>query len=121
MTQENDSTAEKVVKVAGSAAAGAAVGYGAIAASGLTAAGMVGGGAGIGAAAGPVGAAIGAITGLAAYGIYKLFEDGEEGDGLTEEQVARIESMKKAHERGFLSDTDLEREIQNITNPQPLD
>jgi len=54
-----------------STAGGAAVGYGAIAASGFTAAGMMGGGAGIGAAAGPVGAAVGSLAGLAAYGAYR--------------------------------------------------
>ncbi|MDQ5911238.1 MAG: hypothetical protein QG599_3335 [Pseudomonadota bacterium] len=116
MTQENDSTAEKVAKVAGSAAAGAAVGYGAIAATGLTAAGMVGGGAGIGAAAGPVGATIGAITGLAAYGLYRLFADGD--DAPSDNQLQKIEALKEAHAKGFLSDADLERELRNAVNPQ---
>jgi hypothetical protein len=36
---------------------------------------MMGGGAGIGAAAGPVGAAAGAVLGLAGYGLYRLFSD----------------------------------------------
>jgi hypothetical protein len=44
-------------------------------ASELTAIGAIGGGAGVGAAAGPVGIVAGAVTGLAAYGIYKLFQD----------------------------------------------
>jgi hypothetical protein len=33
------------------------------------------GGAGFGAAAGPVGATVGALTGLALYGIYRVFKD----------------------------------------------
>ncbi len=38
----------------------------------MTAAGMVGGSAGFGAAADPVGAAVGALAGLAVYGIYRV-------------------------------------------------
>jgi phage-related tail protein len=60
------------VKAAVSTAAGGAVGSAAIAATGLTAAGMVGGGAGIGCAAGPVGFAVGALVGLSAYGVKRM-------------------------------------------------
>ena len=116
MSDPNEDTTIKAAKAASSAAVGAAVGYGAIAASGLTAAGMVGGGAGIGAAAGPVGAAAGAIVGLAAFGLYRLFADGDP-DGLSEEQQAHIEELKKAHARGFLSDADLEVEMGKVINP----
>lgn len=52
---------------------GAVAGYVAIKASGMVAAGMVGNGAGFGAAAGPVGAGIGALAGLALYGLFHLF------------------------------------------------
>jgi len=38
---------------------------------------MTGTGAGFGAAAGPVGALIGATVGLAGYGLYRLFRDDE--------------------------------------------
>jgi hypothetical protein len=73
MTNNNSKTA-KAIKAAGSAAAGAAVGYGTVAVGGWTAIGAVGGGAGIGTAAGPVGVVIGAVTGLAAYAVYRLFK-----------------------------------------------
>ena len=63
---------EEAEKATGATVAGAGIGYGVVAATGVTAASFVGGGTGIGAAAGPVGAAIGAITGLASYGIYKV-------------------------------------------------
>ena len=66
---------EEVAKAGGAAAVGAGVGYGAVAATGVTAAAMTGTGAGFGAAAGPVGAAIGAVVGLAGYGLYRLFND----------------------------------------------
>jgi hypothetical protein len=68
-------TKTEALKAGGAATAGAAVGYGAVAAAGLTAVGAAGSGAGIGAAAGPVGAAVGALTGLAVYGIYRVFKD----------------------------------------------
>jgi hypothetical protein len=64
--------AEQAAKAAGAAAVGATAGYAAVAAAGLTAAGAVGSGAGIGAAAGPVGVGFGAIAGLAVYGIYRI-------------------------------------------------
>ena len=57
--------------------AGSVVGSGLISVSGMTAAGMVGGGSGIGMAAGPVGAIAGATVGLATYGIIKAFSDKE--------------------------------------------
>lgn len=52
-----------------SAVSGGALGTLAIHLSGMTAVGMVGGGAGFGGAAGPVGAAVGALAGLAVYGV----------------------------------------------------
>ena len=64
-------------KATGATVAGAGIGYGVVAATGVTAASFVGGGTGIGAAAGPVGAAIGATVGLAAYGVYKVFSSDE--------------------------------------------
>jgi LGFP repeat len=62
----------EAAKAAGAAAVGGAAGYGVVAATGMTAAAMVGSGAGAGAAAGPVGIALGAIAGLAIYGIYRI-------------------------------------------------
>ena len=53
---------------------GSAAGYGTVAVTGMTAAGMVGSGAGIGAAAGPVGVVAGAGVGLALYGLSALFD-----------------------------------------------
>ncbi len=63
---------DEAAKAAGAVGAGAAVGYGVVAATGMTAAGMVGSGTGFGAAAGPVGEAVDALAGLAAYGIYRV-------------------------------------------------
>jgi len=68
---------EEAAKAGGAAVVGAGVGYGAVAATGVTAAAMTGTGAGFGAAAGPVGAVIGAAVGLAGYGLYRLFGDDE--------------------------------------------
>ena len=65
---------EGPLSAVGSAAAGAGLGAVAVSATGFTAAGMVGGGAGIGMAAGPLGVIAGAISGLAVYGVYKAFE-----------------------------------------------
>jgi len=59
-------------RLPGAAVVGGATGYGVVAATGMTAAGMVGSGAGASVAAGPIGAALGAIAGLAAYGIYRI-------------------------------------------------
>lgn len=69
----NQTNGEKASGAAGAAACGAGVGYGLVAASGLTAIGVVGNGAGIGAAAGPVGAVVGALVGLAVWGVVKAF------------------------------------------------
>ena len=63
------------MKAAGSSAVGAGAGYAAMEVGGMAALGLVGEGAGIGCAAGPAGAVAGAILGLAAYGLYSLFED----------------------------------------------
>jgi hypothetical protein len=41
----------------------------------MTAAGMTGAGAGIGTAAGPAGIALGALVGLAAYGVWRIFRN----------------------------------------------
>ena len=68
---------EEAAKAGGAAVVGAGVGYGAVAVTGVTAAAMTGTGAGFGAAAGPVGAVIGAVVGLAGYGLYRLFGDDE--------------------------------------------
>jgi len=55
-----------------SAGGGAVAGYGTVIATQATAIGILTKtAAGIGAAAGPVGAALGAVAGLAGYGIYK--------------------------------------------------
>ena len=61
----------ELTKAAGAAGIGAAAGYGSVVATGMSAFGMIGSGAGFGAAAGPVGLAIGALAGLAAYGVYR--------------------------------------------------
>lgn len=66
---------KEAAKAGGAVVVGAGVGYGAVAATGVTAAAMTGTGAGFGAAAGPVGAAIGAVVGLASYGVYRLVSD----------------------------------------------
>lgn len=60
-------------KAGAAAATGAAAGYGTVAAAGWTAAGMTGGGAGIGTADGPAGIVIGAVVGLAVYGVWRVF------------------------------------------------
>ena len=54
---------------------GTATGFGCSKLAGATAVGLLLKGAGTGAAAGPVGAALGAIGGLACYGVYKVFRD----------------------------------------------
>ena len=72
---EKDKRLKEAGKVVGAAGAGAVAGYGVVVATGVTAAGMVGTGAGFGAAAGPVGIVGGAVVGLAAYGVYRLFSD----------------------------------------------
>ncbi len=72
MEESNKST--EAMKAGATAAVGAGVGYGVVAASGITAIGAVGSGAGFGSGAGPVGAVVGACLGLAAFGIYKIFK-----------------------------------------------
>lgn len=58
------------------AGAGSAAGAAVTKVAGVTAVGVLTkGAAGGGAAAGPVGAAIGALVGLAGYGLYKVFSD----------------------------------------------
>ncbi len=61
-------------KAAGCAAAGGAIGYGTVAATGMTAIGMVGGGGGTGMAAGPIGVVVGAVAGLALYGAHRAIK-----------------------------------------------
>lgn len=73
-TPHHLSTKKEIGKAAAAAGAGAATGYGVVTITGMSAIGMVGSGAGFGAAAGPVGAVAGAIAGLAAYGVYRIFE-----------------------------------------------
>jgi hypothetical protein len=58
-------TSREVIETTAAAGAGGVTGGIIIAISGMSAAGMVGGGAGIGAAAGPVGVVAGAVTGVA--------------------------------------------------------
>ena len=58
----------EVAKAAASLVAGGAIGYGIVSISGMSAVGMVGGGAGVGMSAGPVGTVVGAIAGLALFG-----------------------------------------------------
>jgi len=69
---EQHSVINEAMKAGGAVVVGGAVGYG-VAATCITVLGMVGGGAEIGAAGGPIGIAVGALTGLAAYGIYRVF------------------------------------------------
>jgi len=76
MRNFDEETSDKmieVVKAAGSAALGTVAGVAVVEATGATAIGVLAAGAGWGAAAGPVGAAAGALVGLAGYGLYKLF------------------------------------------------
>ena len=74
MSDDKNYTKVEAAKAAGAAVAGGAAGYGVVAATGVTAAAMAGSGAGFGAAAGPVGIAIGALAGLATYGVYRVFK-----------------------------------------------
>lgn len=82
------------------AGTGSTVVSGLVAASGMTAAGLVGGGAGVGAAAGPVGAVAGATVGLAVYGIIKAFSDKE--NELKKEDA--YEENLAVFNRGFKED-----------------
>jgi hypothetical protein len=59
-------------KALGFTGVGGTAGYGAVWYMEFTAAAAVGSGGGLGAAPGPVGAVIGALTGLAAYGVWTI-------------------------------------------------
>lgn len=72
-----DPLKKKLFGVVSSSAVGSAAGLAATKVAGLNAVGMIGGGAGIGWAAGPVGALGGAVVGLAGYGLYKLFSEND--------------------------------------------
>jgi len=65
---------KKILGAASSATAGAGLGYAATIATETSAVGVIGGGAGWGAPAGPIGIAIGALAGLALFGLYKAFK-----------------------------------------------
>ena len=69
----NNATRDEAIKAGVAIVGGGAIGYGAVTAAGITAVGAIGSGAGIGTAAGPVGAAAGALAGLAGYGVYRIF------------------------------------------------
>ena len=62
----------EIAKAGGATVAGGVVGGTAVVISGLSAAGAMGSGAGIGMSAGPLGVIAGGILGLAGYGIYRL-------------------------------------------------
>ena len=62
----------EITKASGATVAGGVVGGVSVAMSGLSAAGAMGSGAGIGMGAGPLGVIAGGILGLAGYGIYRL-------------------------------------------------
>lgn len=115
MPRQSDTATKKATQTVGAAAAGAALGYGTVTAAGMTAAGMVGSGAGVGAAAGPVGAVAGAVAGLAAFGVYKLFAS-DNNAGLSAEQQERIQKVKSAHEKGFMSDEAFQKALDEIIN-----
>lgn len=74
MPEQRPDQNDEPLQAALHAVVGGAVGYGAVAATGMSAAGMVGAGAGIGAAAGPVGIVAGVLIGLSIYGLRKAFE-----------------------------------------------
>lgn len=62
----------EIAKAGGAVTAGGALGVTAVVISGLSAAGVIGSGAGIGMSAGPLGVIAGGVLGLAGYGIYRL-------------------------------------------------
>lgn len=70
-----DGKTKRVLQAAISAGGGAVAGKAVTTATGMAAVGMVGKGAGVGAPAGPVGAAAGALIGLAIYGLFKVLSD----------------------------------------------
>jgi hypothetical protein len=63
----------EAIKAGASAVGGSVVGYGVVTATGTTCVGWLIGGAGGGCAAGPAGIVVGAVVGLAGYGIYRIF------------------------------------------------
>jgi len=71
-TQANAGTEEAKV-----AASSAAAGYSAAVAAPVTALGCIGTGTGLGTAIGPVGTVLGAVVGLAGYGVYRLVTSDE--------------------------------------------
>lgn len=72
---------EDFATMAGSGALGAGAGWGITQLAGMSAAGMVGGGSGFGMAAGPVGAIVGGLAGLALWGVVRTLI----GDELAED------------------------------------
>ena len=66
---------KSLLQAAGAAGAGALAGKGTVMMTGMSAVGMVGQGAGVGAAAGPLGVVAGAIVGLAGYGLIRALRD----------------------------------------------
>jgi len=74
-TNAQANTGKEFAKAGGATAVGTAAGYSVAVTSGISACSIVGGGMGLGAAAGPIGAAVGALAGLAVYGVYKVFDD----------------------------------------------
>ena len=98
------SASEHLIDPAAAAVGGALAGKVLVARAGLTAAGMVGSGTGIGAAAGPVGMIAGAVTGLAVYAVLRaLGAVAEEqadliADRLIVERQARVVAANWADE-----------------------
>ena len=76
------STKREVITTATAAGAGGAAGGTVIAISGLHAAGMVGSGAGIGSAAGPVGVVVGAVAGVAALTVARTANNVQKDPGV---------------------------------------
>lgn len=72
--ENSSNTPREAATAAVSAVAGAITGYGVVATTGMSAVGVMGSGAGIGAAAGPVGMVAGAVIGLACYGVYRVIK-----------------------------------------------
>jgi phage tail tape-measure protein len=71
---------KKTGQAGAAGATGAAAGYAATRIAGMSAAAMVGRCAGIGCSAGPVGVAIGALAGLAIYGLVEAILDEDTED-----------------------------------------
>ena len=79
-TNVQAATGKELAKAGGATVVGTAAGYGVAVTSGMSACSIVGGGMGLGASAGPIGAAVGALAGLAVYGVYKVFDDDKGGE-----------------------------------------